>query len=456
MKTRNIYLIVVLCLFGLSVQAQNLKAGYFVESNHYRNDLNPAFGGSNSYLGLSVLGNMNVGTQSNIALENFIYKTNGNPKYKLTTFMSPTVSNDEFLGKLTDKNKVNLNIGFPIVSFGVATKNGYDTYELNIKSSTRVILPYDLFSFMKTGMDHSSYEMSDMSARSESYAELAYGRSQRINDKLTVGAKAKLLIGLANGEVKFDRLHATLADDKWVVESKGTLTTNVKGSSFKKDDDGGWVKGLDVENGDIGGLGLGLDVGATYKVIDNLTLSAALLDLGFIHWNSRLEAKSDKTFTFDGFNNIAIDDKQSENKIDKQWDRIRDDMEELVHFYEDNTASSSSTNILHATVNIGAEYVLPSYNKLSFGILSSTKFAGKYTSTYAMLSTNIRPLKWIEASLNCTCSTYGTTLGGMLILHPGMFSLFVGSDAFFTRITPQYIPVGRANSNLCIGMNLEF
>ena len=105
MKTKSIILSACLCMISLSAVAQDLKSSYFVKSDNYRHDLNPAFMGESGYVSFPVLGNVNVGTQGNVGLNDFLYKTNNaSSKYKLTTFMSPDVSRNEFLSKIKEKN----------------------------------------------------------------------------------------------------------------------------------------------------------------------------------------------------------------------------------------------------------------------------------------------------------------------------------------------------------------
>lgn len=455
MKTKSIILSACLCMISLSAVAQDLKSSYFVKSDNYRHDLNPAFMGESGYVSFPVLGNVNVGTQGNVGLNDFLYKTNNaSSKYKLTTFMSPDVSRNEFLSKIKEKNRINANIGISLFSFGATTKRGYNTFELNIKSTTQTILPYELFDFMKTGMGKGTYNLKNLSARSKSYVELAIGHSRHINSKLDIGVKLKVIAGGANAEAKFDTLQATLTGDKWQIRSKGTLNVNIGGASFKKDDDGGWVNGVDINKGGVAGWGGAIDLGAVYKLTKDITLSGSLLDLGMIKWTKTLKASSEDTFTFDGFNNIAVYPGTNDpNKISEQWTNTRDDLKKLTHFYEDKTVPQDQTEMLNATLNLGAEYALPNYHKMSFGLLSSTQFAGKYTSTTAMMSANIRPIKLIEASVNCSYSTYGTCIGGVLSFHPGVFTLFIGTDCLATKITPQYVPIKHANVNGCIGLN---
>ena len=63
--------------------------------------------------------------------------------------------------------------------------------ELNLRSNTNITLPYELFEFMKTAGEKEFYQLHDIGARSQNYMELALGHSHRINDRLTVGAKAR-------------------------------------------------------------------------------------------------------------------------------------------------------------------------------------------------------------------------------------------------------------------------
>ena len=63
------------------------------------------------------------------------------------------------------------------------------------------------------------------------------------------------------------------------------VSTTVKGGGLKYNQDG-TISGFDfkAEDAGVAGLGFGIDLGASYKVLDNLTVSAAVLDLGYINW----------------------------------------------------------------------------------------------------------------------------------------------------------------------------
>jgi hypothetical protein len=112
--------------------------------------------------------------------------------------------------------------------------------------------------------------------------------------------------------------------------------------------------------------------------------------------------------------------------------------------------------MLATTINVGAEYNFPFYDKLSVGLLSTTRVNKPYTWTQAMVAANIRPLRWLDASVNYSYSTFGPNLGWMLNLHPKGFTFFVGSDRMITNVTPQYVPTNNLNANICFGFNITF
>ena len=89
---------VVSAVFSANAQ-QASRTAYFLDGYSYRHELNPALGGERNYFSIPVLANIGVGLQSNVGVNTFLYKSTVQG-YDLTTFMSPSVSADEFLGKL--------------------------------------------------------------------------------------------------------------------------------------------------------------------------------------------------------------------------------------------------------------------------------------------------------------------------------------------------------------------
>lgn len=453
---------------AMNATAQSLRSGYFMEGSTYRHQLNPAFMGERNYFSIPGLGNTSAGVQGNIGVDDFVYKYNQNG-YTLTTFMNPTVGNAEFLDNLHENNHLNADIRMTLLSFGFRGMGGFNTFEIGLRSNSSVNLPYGLFDFMKTGMDDAAsthYKIDDITVRSNNYVEFAFGHAREIiKDRLSVGGKVKLLVGGANVDGHVKNMDVYMSQDVWRVEAEGEVNGSLKGGYFttKAPNEQGKreVDGLEVESPGIGGFGIGIDLGAVYKMddfVEGLTLSAAVLDLGFIKWNNGLKARMQNNYTFNGFQHpIAVDPEGDDDPgdIDNQIDQIGDDLEDFIKLYDDGMVSSRSTK-LASTLNVGAEYVFPLYQKLKFGLLSTTHFNKPFTWSEARLSANISPIRWLEASVNYAYGSFGSGFGWMLNFHPKGFNFFVGMDHLVTKVTPQYAPIGNANANISLGFNITW
>ncbi len=443
--------------------AQELRASYFMQSSLYRHQINPAFL-EKSYVGMPFLGNVNIGTTGNVGLKNFVYKLDGNEDYDLTTFMNPTVNADDFLGDLKDKNRGNVHLNYNVFSVAFSAFQGTNLVELNLRSNTMMSLPYELFDFMKQAGEKETYTLENLGARTQNYAELVFGHSRVINEKLSVGAKVKFLFGMAYADLNVKKMNLTLNDDQWIIDADAELSAAILKSDFKYADPADdpdhtkskegekKVEGIDDVSFGLPGFGMALDLGATYKLIDGLTLSGSLTDLGFISWSNTNQALSKDTYTFDGFEDIyAGGHKTGDNMIGEQFEALGDDLEKMFSFYDQG--KKTKTTSLAATINLGAEYEMPFYRKLSAGFLYTSRLQSMYSWHQGMLSANVRPLNWFEASLNTSVSTFGWACGGMVSFHTKGFNFFLGSDRFIGKVSKEFIPLNNLNSNVCFGFN---
>ena len=472
MKRNNIlaYFIAAAGIFFCgTASAQALHSGYFLEGYTYRHLMNPAFEPERNYVSIPGIGNINMGTQSNVGLNTFLYPY-GNGK--LTTFMNSAVSSDEFLGKLKDNNRINMNMNLTLLSVGFRAWGGFNTFDVSLRSNTSLNLPRGLFEFMKVGMDGTNpvYEMDGLGISSNNYAEIALGHSHQINERLRIGAKVKALLGLGNASIKMTDMKVQMAENQWMVQANGELNASVKGLTLPTKGESGktlnnpseatlidWDN-MDIDSPGLSGYGMAVDLGATYKLLDNLTLSAALLDLGFISWSNTIKgATSNEPWLFDGFHNIAMgsDDPNGDKPLEDQLEDLGKDVENYASFHRTETGGSA-TKMLGATLNIGADYAFPLYDKLHFGFLSSTRINGPYSWSEGRLSANVSPVKWFDAGVKYGLSTFGSSFGWILNFHPCGFNFFVGMDHTLTKVTPQYIPVGNANTNVSLGFNITF
>lgn len=466
MKNLNKYMMAALMAgVAAGVSAQALNSGYFLDGYLFKHQLNPAMESEKSYVSIPVLGNINMGTKGNVGMANFLYPTADN---KLTTFMNSSVDANGFLGELKNINRMSADMNLSIISMGFRAWGGFNTLDIGLRSSTSVYIPKDFFEFMKLGQSspNTVYDLGNMGAASTNYVEVALGHSRKINDRLRVGAKAKILLGGAYANINLSNTRVTLNEDRWEVNANGEMNVAMTGlniptkaESGEKHDTGEGelvdFTNIDMGTPGLGGFGLAFDLGATYEVMENLTVSAAVKDLGFMSWkNNTYASTNNEAWTFEGFKELSIEE-GSENSLDKQLDRLTDDFEDYANLYRRSTGGKLN-RALAATLNIGAEYALPMYDRLSFGFLSSTRINGEYSWSEGRFSANVSPLSWLEAGVNYGISTYGSTMGWIVNFHPKVLSLFVGMDYMVSKVGKQFIPLNSMNLNLSMGMSVTF
>lgn len=459
---KTIKSIIAVAIWGLAsaATAQNLNSGYFTDGYLYRHTLNPAFGNDQSYVAMPALGNLNVGMNSNLRVDDILFNVNG----RTALFLNPQVSTSEFLDGIHDKNKITENLRLQILGTGFKAFGGYNTFEINARQDLGLNIPGSLFRLAKEGIENKTYDISNFNAHAGGYAELAFGHSRQINDQLRVGAKLKVLLGIANIDANFKKAQLTLGENEWIGITDAEIQASIKSMKYEiEETERGpegeetthkYVSGLDIDSWGINGFGLAFDLGAEYKLDKNWAFSASLLDLGYIGWNNNYVASTNGERQINTDKYIFNVDEDASNSFENEADRL---MEGLSALYElqDNGDMGSRSKALAATMNLGVQYTPDFYDKLSFGLLNSTRMAGKYSWTEFRLSANVAPTNIFSASANMALGTYGTSFGWLLNFHPSGFNLFVGMDHTLGKLAKQGVPLsGRANIN--IGINFPF
>lgn len=473
MKSLKHIILGAAAMSALAASAQEApRTAYFLDGYTYRHELNPAFSGERNYIALPALGNYNISLFSSVGVNTFLYPTAEGSPYKLTTFMSPTVSADEFLGKLSNNNHINANVDVTLLSAGFKAFHGFNTISVGVHSDVGVNLPKDFFRFMKLMQDGGrEYNFKDIKAEATAMAEIALGHSHKINSKLDIGAKVKVLLGLGSVSAHIKDMRVSMAGDAWRISADGALemaagsglyvpTKQEAGVDYDNPDEADLIEWGDIEYNNFGlaGFGLGIDLGATYQLLPDLQLSAAVNDLGFISWNNAVKGRTGADWTFDGFKDIAVDSdapNYEDNKLDQQLDNMLDDLEDMIDIHRE-TVTGSYTKALRATIHLGAEYKMPFYKGLTGGFLFSQYIAGCSSWTEGRFYATVKPARWFDATVNYGASTYGSSFGWMLNFHPKGFNFFLGSDHQFFKLTPQFVPVGHASASLNLGFNVTF
>jgi outer membrane protein OmpA-like peptidoglycan-associated protein len=420
-----------------------------------RHELNPSFQPlTKGYFALPVFPGIYFGVGVNsLALEDIIYPKNNKTIWFYDKDNGGNI--DDFYKRL--KSNINIYTEADIRLFGLGFKlphNSYLTIGLDTKVNAGVFLPKDFAKLAVEGGN--SFDFSGLGVRTNVYHELAVGYSREINTKLTVGGKVKLLLGHANVTTKFNKFKLDISKEHVALDIKGTANVSAPGVEYELDEKGNFKNINSDDMFDnfsfgklVGGNGFAFDLGANYKLLnDRLTLSASVLDLGFIKWKAQNAANISASGSVDieSLGSIKIEDGDAKWTSDPQIENIED------YLNYNTNLNSGYTSALAAKVYIGAEYGLIK-NALTFGALSKSTIINKTIIQDLTASINYLQVKWFNASLsysvlNGRFGTFGLGLGGRL----GPLNMYLVSDYLPTHFTKQYIPYKSKAFNLQLGL----
>ena len=440
------------------VEAQSLSTAYFSDSYLYRHHLNPALTSDVSYFSLPALGNVSAKFGTNEGVSTFVLPSDG----RLVTFMHPSVTPADFLSGLSDKVKMQQHLDLTLFSLGVKSRSGYHTFDICLHEQAGLSLPADLFSFMKEMAPDRDYHFSDVRLLGRAWADVSYGYAFLVEQRLQLGIKAKVLVGLGLADANIESATAHFGRDVWDMQLKGQLLVGgAKGTAFSIDENGRF-DGIDEYKIGVAGYGGAFDLGAVYDMDDivrGLKLSASLSDLGFIRWQHCASAANEgEAFSFSGFDHFTLhnDDQHIDGShtgsLSDQWSDIRDDLEAMYNLRVGTTQSEDQW--LAATLRFGAEYQLPASTGLSFGLLLTHRFSDLFSYDEARLNLNFGPSSVFDMAVSAAYGTNGPAIGAMANLRLPGFNLFLGSDHIYIgKVNKHFIPLEDGGLNLQLGIN---
>lgn len=453
-KRVGLYLIVSFAVIILSGSfsnafAQGVRTSYFMDNVPFRLKMNPALQPTRGFFNIPAVGALGISASSNtISIENFIDIIENDNDF---------LTSEKFIRQLDNKNRIDLDVTTDILSFGFYSGKGFWTINVGARAIATTTIPRQMFEFARNSGElelGKVYDIRDMELHADIFGEVGIGYSRPVNERLTLGGRIKFLAGLGNMDAEINEMYINAGNTAWNVKTRGKLKASDKGLEVISEiKDTGKEYIIDVDHDkpriNISGYGASLDFGATYKIIPNLTLSAAILDVGFIKWS-----KSSTT--------IAVTDSEHSYSVSSQSADIGSSPDyttqpsdvfdwDLMQFEEMEPESRSTT--LRSTLNIGAEYTFLK-GKLGIGLLSSTQFLLPEAYTELTLSGNYHPNNWLGTTLSYSfLHSEFKTLGIGLKLGP----VFIGSDYLMTKAPKEVkrvngylgisIPLGRGRTN---------
>ncbi|MCF6351344.1 MAG: DUF5723 family protein [Flavobacteriaceae bacterium] len=310
----NNFLILFLCintvtaqnkkiLFGFDEIPQSLMVNPGTNINYNRHIGIPLLSGAYIHAGLTGFSIAdlfaNDGIDINSKLRNLLEQTNRNDYYTV-------------------------NQQLELFNFGFRLKNPRDYVSFGFYQEFDGIIyhPKDIVTLALEGNQEigRAFNLEDLSFKASLIGVYHIGINRKINRKLTVGVRGKIYLSVFNttsvnnsgvfitetGENNFYNLQ--LVDANLSLRTSGIVNNNAVFSKFLFS----------------GNMGLGVDLGLTYKLEEGLEISASILDLGFIRHRKDIRNYGVKgNQMFEGLNLLFPTEENNE-----YWQSLEDEFEE--------------------------------------------------------------------------------------------------------------------------------
>jgi hypothetical protein len=405
------------------------------QQNHVYNSLtNPAAWPKDKrwYIGLPGIA-LDANHSGSITFNDFIQKDGG----------KRILNMDQLIDKLDAQNTIHVDQRTETFSLGVkATKHlGLHMYHA-IRTTADIAYPKNALQLLWQGNAQFIGESVQIDPRLSlgAYNEFGLGGNWQ-TDKWSVGGRLKYYSGIAMVETKRfeasvftdpDIYQLTLGSDIQIVSAGAIKSIDTTSNGFD-------VQLLEFDRKQLisKNNGFGVDLGASFKVSEKLTVSASALDLGAsINWKDdtkQFESKGTYNYAgvfFDG--NTFLDD-QGQINVDTQLDSLR----EAFQFTTTNTTSKQK---LPARFYASANYQMN--DRVDFGFAASTSKNYFSESLYGLgVSVGYKPVKWLKIGTMLSTSDHNAVqLGSLITASLGPVQMYLISDDVLSAFTPKARP----------------
>ena len=282
-KAYRFVAVLALAFAFVSVRAQEVSPLDFMRMNPYQMNANPATDLPYVSVMSLVIGNNGLDVRNTtLRYDNlFEFDAQGRPTMVNLRQFANSLKESNFLGVKTDVDLFTLyrrlNKGMLTINYGVKAQ-----VDAGFNDGLFKLLGYGNGAFV--GENNPVKVNLDVNA--QAYQEFAVGYQWNVNEKLSLGGRAKLLFGVVN--VKTDACDAKLYTDpdSYALRLQENIGIRAAMPNAVYVNEAGELKG----DGPFSfselfrNPGFGVDLAAEYRFNEQFSAVAAVHDLGFIHW----------------------------------------------------------------------------------------------------------------------------------------------------------------------------
>ena len=340
MRINHLLFIVFLCLSCASVSAQNKEVLYDFAEIPQALLINPGIQTSKQWsVGVPLLSSISLHAGSNAVTVQDIFANDGvdiNDKVR-----------DKVIYNMSITDEISGNYQMDLINVGFRTKNRPDDfYSFGMYLEGDAIGYYfkdlALLAFEGNGGANIGrrFDLSHFNTRGELTNVFHVGLNRKVNEKLTLGIRAKLYSNIFSfTSTNNDGYFITTEGENNILANTLVADLELKSSGLQslEEAESSEVPSILAKRALLGGnLGAGVDVGFTYKLNERTIITGSLLDVGFIrHSNDVKNYVLQGSATVEG---VEVFLPQDLGNTDDLWENLVDEIETLLPFEEEATA----------------------------------------------------------------------------------------------------------------------
>jgi len=457
---------------------QNNQLMYYMNlpQNHL---MNPAMRPSNSvYIGLPVISGTNFNVSNNFLNYSDLFAKSSTSD-SIISILNPDYNIDDFIDRVNDRvNKRNsISPQVSLQTFGLGFSAGKGLYiflDVNERVEGNIVFPGDIIKLILKGNEAfigSEINLSSLRMDLKYFREYGFGFSKDFSNNLRIGIRPKIFSGILSTSLD-NRSLGIQIDDNFTHTLNADVTANISAPvTVYKDneqnidsivfDDSRFDSGKGIFNFISGSknFGLGIDIGATYKISDKFIVSAALTDIGYIKWKRDVTSITAKgQFVFSGFDMSEVIN--GDKTFDELGNEILDSLKDAITVTIGNAPFNTW---LSPGLTFGGSYNVT--KNISFGLLSYTRFVGEQVRESLTLSANLNVGNAFSLSVGYSLQNKrADNLGAGMAFRAGVFQFYAITDRIpitWNNINNDgnngvVLPANWDTVNIRLGMNLTF
>ena len=435
--------LVFLNIIAFKAQAQYDNTLYNLSAVPQTTLYNPAFHPNYKYhFGLPFLSSDYVGFGSTgPKYENAFYRRSDD---------SLSLDIDGIMKTLKDKNNINSRSAVQILNFGMVWEDWY--FSASISDIADINMNYskdfaNLLAYGNGGSVGETVEIGKTSLKALHYREYALGASYNFDDNWNFGARVKFLFGKSAIDTKVMEGSITTTPDYYYLTTKTNMVINTSLPQNKKDTTERVTKSEYLFYG--ANFGMGFDFGATYKLDDQWSFSASVLDIGWIQFDRYLKNYSNENveWTYKGIDAMQFDGLSST----ETEDRLTEIKDSLVDMFDLEENADRFKVQLTAKIYLAANYQLDDVSNVGV-VLRNEIFRNVWRpsltlSYYRDLDEHFS----VIGSYTIADKSYAN-IGLGVVAKLSMVQLFITTD----NIVGVFVPDIVKHTNFHFGVNFVF